>query len=174
RRRVLGNSLKTSNAISLPGLTSLNRSGFDAIILYHFDAAELAPSTASKVDISQCNRHVRFTPESGHLQRNNRCPLRAMCGRLRVGKNFFHVCSVGRCGHVFGLLARCSSPLPIMPFADQVPVNSSHSIDALALVGCPDRWIDGVCITCCLPFPTVASRRNRRDLVQAASATGSL
>jgi len=46
-----------------------------------------------------------------------------------------------------------------MPFADQVPVNSSHSIDALALVGCPDRWIDWVCITCCLPFPTVASRR---------------
>src|SRR5262249_35256909 len=50
--RVLANSLKTSNAISLPGITSLNRSGFDAIILYHFDAAELAPSTASKADIA--------------------------------------------------------------------------------------------------------------------------
>ena len=34
--------------------------------------------------------HVRFTP---------------MCGRLRVGKDFFHVCSIGRCAHVFGLCA---------------------------------------------------------------------
>src|SRR6516165_4385510 len=36
---------------SLPGLTSLNRSGFDATSLWHFDAAERAPSTASKADI---------------------------------------------------------------------------------------------------------------------------
>src|SRR5215831_10561729 len=35
---------------------------FDATTLWHFDAAEWAPSTASKADISQCNRHVRFTP----------------------------------------------------------------------------------------------------------------
>src|SRR5262245_56172304 len=34
---------------SLPGLTSLNRSGFDATILWHFDAAEQAPSTASSI-----------------------------------------------------------------------------------------------------------------------------
>jgi aryl-alcohol dehydrogenase-like predicted oxidoreductase len=27
----------------------------------------------------------------------------AMCGRLRVGKSFLHVCSIGRCSHVFGL-----------------------------------------------------------------------
>ena len=26
-----------------------------------------------------------------------------MCGRLRVGKKNLHVCSLGRCGHVFGL-----------------------------------------------------------------------
>src|SRR4029453_8171524 len=32
---------------SLPGLTSLNRSGFDATSLWHFDVAEQAPSTAS-------------------------------------------------------------------------------------------------------------------------------
>jgi hypothetical protein len=32
---------------SLPGLTSFNRSGFDATSLWHFDAAEWAPSTAS-------------------------------------------------------------------------------------------------------------------------------
>ena len=26
----------------------------------------------------------------------------AMCGRLRVGQSFLHVCSIGRCSHVFG------------------------------------------------------------------------
>ncbi len=30
----------------------------------------------------------------------------AMCGRLRVGKSFLHVCSIGRCSHVFGLWMR--------------------------------------------------------------------
>jgi hypothetical protein len=56
-------------------------------------------------------------------------------------QELFSRCSIGRCGHVFGLLVRYLFPLAIMPFADQVPVSSSHSIDALAQVGCPDRWI---------------------------------
>jgi len=30
----------------------------------------------------------------------------AMCGRLRVGKDFLHERSIGRCSHVFGLLMR--------------------------------------------------------------------
>ncbi len=47
--------------------------------------------------------------------------------------------------------------------------------NALALVGCPDRRIDRLCITCCSPFPTFTSHRGiRRDPVYAASATGSL
>ena len=33
-------------------------------------------------------------------------PYSAMCGRLRVGKGFLHVCSIGRCSYVFGLLER--------------------------------------------------------------------
>jgi hypothetical protein len=33
----------------------------------------------------------------------------------------------GRCSHVFGLLARHTRPLAIMPSADQVPVKTSHS-----------------------------------------------
>ena len=39
---------------------------------------------------------------TGHVAapRMTRC---AMCGRLRVGKSFLHVCSIGRCSHVFGL-----------------------------------------------------------------------
>src|SRR3954468_23773216 len=50
-----------------------------------------------------------------------------MCGRLRVGKSFLHVCSIGRCSNVFGLFARHTRPLAIMPSADQVPVKTSHS-----------------------------------------------
>ena len=52
----------------------------------------------------------------------------------------------------------------------------SHAFkNALAQVGCPDRRIDRLCITCCSPFPTFTSRRGiRRDLVYAASATGCL
>jgi hypothetical protein len=51
-----------------------------------------------------------------------------------------------------------------------------HAFDnALAQVGCPDRRVDRLCITCCSPFPTVhITPRARRDLVHAASATGSL
>jgi hypothetical protein len=31
--------------------------------------------------------------------------------------------------------------------------------NALTQVGCPDRRIDRLCITCCSPFPTITSRR---------------
>src|SRR5262245_12244972 len=34
----------------------------------------------SGADISQCNCHVCFTPESGHVQRKQRCPLWAISG----------------------------------------------------------------------------------------------
>jgi hypothetical protein len=34
---------------------------------------------------------------------------RAMCGRLRVGKEIFHVESVGRCSQVFGLARQLMS-----------------------------------------------------------------
>ena len=34
------------------------------------------------------------------------CSEGPMCGRLRVGKDFLHECSIGRCSHVFGLLVR--------------------------------------------------------------------
>src|SRR5476649_3024 len=55
------------------------------------------------------------------------------------------------------------------------PVQKHTFDNALAHVGCPDRRIDRLCITCCSPFPTFTSRRGiRRDLVYAASAAGSL
>jgi hypothetical protein len=37
---------------------------------------------------------------------------------------------------VFGLFARHIRPLATMPSADQVPVNSTHSTNAMAHVGC--------------------------------------
>ena len=71
--------------------------------------------------------HPPFKPLALHRRVRSDCPLSAMCGRLRVGKSFLHVCSIGRCSHVFGLLVRHMRPLAIMPSADQVPVNSTHS-----------------------------------------------
>ena len=47
--------------------------------------------SGSLADIASRLPHVRFTP---------------MCGRLRVGKDFFHACRIGRCARVFGLEAR--------------------------------------------------------------------
>jgi hypothetical protein len=82
------------------------------------------------------------------LQRAAGPSRRAMCERLRVGKDFLHACSIGRSSHVFGLFARFTRPA-IMPSADQVPV----------LVGCPDRRIDRQRIKCCSSSPTVTSRR---------------
>jgi len=43
--------------------------------------------------------------------------------------------------------------------------------NALALVGCPDRRIGRLCITCCSPFPTFTSRPT--PAYHVASATGS-
>jgi hypothetical protein len=46
--------------------------------------------------------------------------------------------------------------------------------DAMAQVGCPDRRIDRLCITCCSPPNLYITPVVRRDLVYRASATGSL
>src|SRR5499427_9058554 len=46
-----------------------------------------------------------------------------------------------------------------MPSADQVPVKSSHSMMRWHVVGCPDRRIDRLCITCCSPSQPFTSRR---------------
>ena len=128
----------------------------------------------SLADISHGNRHVRFTPKSGHLQRTSPCPLCAMCGRLRVGKSFLHACSIGRCSHVFGLLVRHTGPLAIMPCADQVPVNSSHSTMRW------HKWVvliagsTGSALRAVRPPNFHITPDIRRDLVYAASATGCL
>ena len=74
-----------------------------------------------------------------------------MCGRLRVGKSFFHV------------LQHWSVQPCVRPF-DAAHMTAGHNAlrgsgpdqhlafkNALAHVGCPDRRIDRLCITCCSP-----------------------
>ena len=68
----------------------------------------------------------RWEAESGQVQCNSVCPLSAMCGRLqsaRLSSRLQHW-SVSQ---VFRPLSAARGPLAIMPCADQVPVNSSHS-----------------------------------------------
>jgi hypothetical protein len=113
-------------------------------------------------------------PESGHSEARSKCPLSAMCGRLRVGKSFLHVCSIGRCSHVFGLFVRHTGPLAIMPSADQVPIISTHSTMRW------HKWVvliagsTGSALRAVRPPNLHITPDIRRDLVYAASATGSL
>src|SRR5215469_9458073 len=51
-----------------------------------------------------------------------------------------------------------------MPSADRVPVKSPHSKMRWHIVGCPDRQIDRLCITCCLPLPTSHHADTRREI----------
>ena len=103
---------------------------------------------------------VRFTP---------------VCGRLRVDKSFLHICSsIGRCARVFGLFARHTWPLAIMPCADQVPNESPHSTMRRG------KWVvliarsTGSALRAARPPNLHIAPDVRRDLVYAASATGSL
>jgi hypothetical protein len=94
--------------------------------------------------------------------------------RLRVGKSFLHVCSIGRCSHVFGLLVRHTRPLAIMPSADQVPIRSTHSTMRW------HKWVvliagsTGSALRAVRPPNLHITPEVRRDLVYAASAAGSL
>ena len=76
------------------------------------------------------------------------------------------MCSAFECGHMTAghNALRGSGPGQKLAFDD-----------AMARVGCPDRRIDRLCITCCSPSqPSHITPVARCDLVQAARATGSL
>jgi hypothetical protein len=70
-----------------------------------------------------------------------------MCGRLRVGKGFLYVCSIGRCGHVFGLCQRGSLTAGHKALRGSGPGQKRAFDNAVAHVGCPNRQIDRLCIT---------------------------
>jgi hypothetical protein len=98
-------------------------------------------------------------PESDGWPQKRRPSRWAMCGRLRVGKSFLHACSSG-------------SERPCVRPVSAVHVTAGHNVvrgsgpgqyhafdHAVAQVGCPDRRIDRLCITCCLPSQPFTSRR---------------
>src|SRR5262245_54099271 len=58
----------------------------------------------------------------GHLPRSEKCHV----WTAPSWQGFSSRLQAGRCSHVFGLLARRTRPLAIMPCADQVPVKSPH------------------------------------------------
>ena len=74
-------------------------------------------------------RQVPIEPADG-----NNAAIRAgmaLCGRLSVGKGFLRSsASLGRCGRVFDLLVRHTSPLAIMPSAKAGP-DRKHALEAL-------------------------------------------
>ena len=113
-------------------------------------------------------------PQKRTFPRSSSMSALCQCGRLRVGKSFLHACSIGRCSHVFGLLVRHTGPLAIMPSADQVPVNSSHSTMRW------HKWVvliagsTGSALRAVRPPNFHITPDIRRDLVYAASATGCL
>jgi hypothetical protein len=97
---------------------------------------------------------------------------RAMCGRLRVGKE--------------NLTSRRWSVRPCVRPVSAVRMTAGHNAfrgsgpgqkpafdNAVARVGCPDRRIDRLCITCCSPSQPSHHATQWRDLVHAASAAGS-
>ena len=97
--------------------------------------------------------------KSRHRGISNQCPLYPHVWTAPSWQGLFSRLqhwSVRPCVRPFSAAHR---PLAIMPSADQVPINSPHSTNAWGEVGCPDRRIDRLCITCCLPFPTFTSRR---------------
>src|SRR5262249_16673749 len=79
----------------------------------------------------------------------------------------------GRCSHVFGLLA-AHKAAGHNALRGSGPGQKPAFEDALAQVGCPDRRIGRLCITCCSPSQPSHHANCRRDLGYTASATGSL
>ena len=121
------------------------------------------------------SNNVRYAPDSDRSSHESELTRSAMCGRLRVGKSLLHVfSSLGRCSHVFGLLARHTRPLAIMPSADQVPVISTHSMMRW------HKWVvliagsTGSSLRAVRPPNLHITPGVRRDLAYAASETGCL
>jgi hypothetical protein len=84
------------------------------------------------------------------------------------------LCSNGRSSHVFGLFARHTRPLAIMPSADQVPVNNTHSwmpwpMWVVLIAGSTGAALRAVRLSNRYVTPGV-----RCDLIHAARAAGSL
>jgi hypothetical protein len=122
----------------------------------------------------------RFTPELGHCSPQSACLKRAMCGRLRVSKSFFHVLqhwSVQPCVRPFNAVHMTAGHNALRGSG---PDQTLAFDNAMARVGCPDRRIDRLCITCCSPSqpshhaggPARSRLRRKRDGFLVALAPG--
>jgi hypothetical protein len=74
-----------------------------------------------------------------------------MCGRLRVGKENLHVAEPVGCSHVFGLSFAVHMTAGHNALRGSGPGQKLAFDNAMAHVGCPDRRIDRLRITCCSP-----------------------
>ena len=92
-----------------------------------------------------------------------------MCGRLQVGKENLHVAGLGRCSHVFGLLSAVRMTAGHNTLRGSGPGQNPAFDHALALVGCPDRRIDRLCITCCSPSNRRRKRNSKRHSMMSQS-----
>jgi hypothetical protein len=159
-----------------PALTVASTGGFFCPGCRQLPATERLPNVrcGSLTDLPSNFRAVRFTPESGYHRRPSPCPLSAMCGRLRVGKSFLHVLqswSVQPCVRPINAVHMTAGHNALRGSG---PGQKPAFDNAVAHVGCPDRRIDRLCITCCSPSPTFTLRRVSARSRYAASATGSL
>ena len=110
----------------------------------------------------------------GHGQKSTRCPLNPRKRTFRVATDMSAKCHVWTAPSWQELSSRLQH-WSVQPCVR--PLNAAHETaghnalrgsgpgqkrvfdNTLAQVGCPDRRIDRLCITCCLPFPTFTSRR---------------
>ena len=93
----------------------------------------------SKADMRGAKEHVHFTPKSGHVHRNHRCPLWAKSGRLGLGRRRgFRAASVVAI-RVMRLVTRCLSKLRgeirDFYFAERVQVCNVLQIGRLHPIG---------------------------------------
>jgi hypothetical protein len=100
----------------------------------------------------RCRHHVRSYPVRDQTAFIARSRFRAMCGRLRIGKSFLHVLqdwSVQPCVRPLSAVHMTAGHNALRGSGP----DQKHAFDsnAVAQVGCPDRRIDRLCITCCSP-----------------------
>jgi hypothetical protein len=120
------------------------------------------------------NRRIRGWPFGAHCGSTRTFmprPKGAMCGRLRVGKENLHVAgiwSVQPCVRPVSAVRMTAGHNALRGSGPGQKLAFDH---AVALVGCPDRQIDRLCITCCSPsqpshhagWPARSHSRRERD-----------
>ena len=146
-----------------PGHVAMGQGATLATIWLFTARATLYPNCGSgqAVPLKTCNVRYWRTPP---LRCNMGTSRWAMCGRLRVVKDIERDADWS--------WRPCVRPLRAVhmtaghyAFRGSGPGQFPALRCALALVGCPDHRFDRHCITCCQPFPTIASHAAARDPV---------